>query len=89
MTEYDDTNRGALWKNEKAHKETDPILKGNANIEGVECWAAAWRVTSDNERAPTLRLSFTPKDKSHAAGMQEVKEQLPGAEAEFDDDLPF
>ena len=83
MTEYDNTNRGSIWKNEKKSTENHPDFTGSLNIEGVEYWVSAWRRKEGaNPNAPAL--SFSVKR----------KEEIPQAPAKpadnsFEDDLPF
>ena len=59
--EFDDTNRGALWKNKKKARDEDADYTGNQNIDGREHYLNAWRVKSENPNAPVLRLSIKPK----------------------------
>ena len=34
--QYDNTNKGAIWKNADKQKDTQPDFKGSINVEGVE-----------------------------------------------------
>ena len=43
MTEYDNTNRFALFPNDRKEKDSHPDMKGPININGVEYELAAWR----------------------------------------------
>jgi hypothetical protein len=36
--QYDNTNRGSLFKNDKKTEEKHPDLSGSINIEGMEYW---------------------------------------------------
>jgi hypothetical protein len=40
--EYDNTNRGVLFKNNDKETEKHPDMRGRINIEGTEHWLAAW-----------------------------------------------
>jgi len=85
MNQYDNTNSGALFKNDKREKDTHPHARGSVNIEGVEYWVSAWTKTSKSGQK-FQSLSFTKKDG------QVVKSTSTPAfdpEAELDDDLPF
>ena len=42
MTQYDETNRFALFKNDRKEKDTHPDLTGTINVEGVEYYLNAW-----------------------------------------------
>lgn len=48
MSDYDNTNRGVLFKNNKKETEKHPDLSGSININGTEHWLNAWRKTSQN-----------------------------------------
>ena len=43
MTEYDNTNRGAIWGNKRKETETHPDFTGSINVEGVEYWLNGWK----------------------------------------------
>lgn len=42
MSDYDDTNRGALFKNERKEQETHADYNGTINVGGQEFWLNAW-----------------------------------------------
>ena len=78
---YDETNRGAIWKNDRKEKETHPDFKGSVNVDGREYWVAAWRrADGANPKAPALKFSLTPKDEMPAA---------PKAAPAKEEDVPF
>jgi hypothetical protein len=64
MTGYDNTNRGALFRNDAKDptddKERD--YSGTLNIAGDEYWLSGWVRTSKNGRK-FLSLSVKPKPK--------------------------
>lgn len=63
MSQYDNTNRGSIWKNDKKERDTHPDFKGSLNVEGIEYWVSAWRRKPDaNPNAPALSFSVQPKD---------------------------
>jgi len=43
MGNYDNTNKGQIWKNDKKTTDTHPDFKGSINIEGVEYWLSCWK----------------------------------------------
>ena len=42
MTEYDDTNRGVLFKNDRKETERQPDYTGKLDVDGVEKRLAGW-----------------------------------------------
>jgi hypothetical protein len=79
--EFDNRNRGALFKNEEKDGENDREYSGTLDIEGAEYWLSGWVRTSKNGHK-YLSLSVKPKFEKQAAG---EKARSP----EFDDEIPF
>ena len=87
MTQYDNTNRGQIWKNDKKEKDTHPDFKGSINVEGVEYWVSAWkRKEGTNPKAPALSFSIQKKDMDAAAP---AKQAAQGDDDPFGDSIPF
>ena len=87
MTEfkqYDNTNKGTLFKNDNAKKETDPSHKGQINVNGTEYWLSAWVKESKKDGKKFFSLSLTPKDRDV---QQPTRRDLPVDEDE--DGIPF
>jgi hypothetical protein len=83
--DYDNTNRGAMFKNDRKEKETHPDLKGSINIDGKEFWLSGWsKVTSKGDKM--LSLSVTPKEAQGKAMPAQAKS---APAPELDDDMPF
>jgi uncharacterized protein (DUF736 family) len=61
MPEYDDTNRGAMFKNDRKETDRHPDMKGSLNVEGREYWVSAWKQVSKAGQG-YVSLSITPKD---------------------------
>jgi hypothetical protein len=57
---FDDTNRGALFREEK-QKEGDRDYSGTINIGGTEYWLSGWIKTS-KKGTKYLSLAVKPKD---------------------------
>lgn len=90
MSNYDNTNRGAIWKNDDKQKDTHPDFKGNLNVNGVEFWVSAWKRKPDaNPKSPALSFSIQPKDESHREGVEQARQAAPEPVKDFDDDIPF
>ena len=93
MTQYDNTNRGALFKNNRKAADTHADYTGTLNINGVDHWISGWRKTSGNG-TQFLSLAFKPKDGTSARPAPEQKAQEFKDEAKrvFDldgDSVPF
>lgn len=76
--EYDNTNRGVLFKNDNKQSDNHPDYKGNINFDGQDCWLSAWLKESKNG-AKFMSLSVTPKDggatKTFSAPVESSKEE--------------
>lgn len=85
IMEFDNTNRGSIWKNDKKETEKHPDFTGTANIGGVEHWVSAWkRKPGASEKAPALSFAFKPKDEQVSRA---PVDNTPGAVTQ--DDIPF
>ena len=63
MADFDNTNRGSIWKNEKKTTETHPDFTGSINVEGKEFWVSGWKRKADaSPKAPALSFSVQPKE---------------------------
>ena len=86
---YDNTNRGAIWKNDDKREDNHPDFKGSLNVDGREYWVSAWkRKEGAPAKAPALSFSVKPKeaqprrpDPSITSG-RTLREELNG-------DIPF
>jgi len=59
---YDNNNRGAIWKNDRKTTEKHPDFTGAITIDGKDYWLSAWRGDKENPKAPALSFSVQPKD---------------------------
>tara|TARA_R110002153_G_scaffold51017_7_gene143570 strand:- start:570 stop:794 length:225 start_codon:yes stop_codon:yes gene_type:complete len=73
MEKYDNTNRGAMFKNDRKKTETHPDLGGTLDVGGVEYFINAWKKTS-KAGAPFYSLSVTKKEAKVA---EAVAEEVP------------
>ena len=63
MTEYDNTNRGSIWRNEKKENDKHPDFTGSLNVDGKDYWVSAWkRKEGASDRSPALSFSVKRKD---------------------------
>ena len=60
MADFDNTNRGSIFRNDKKTDEKHPDMSGTINIDGTEFWISGWKKTS---KAGTgfISLSVRPK----------------------------
>jgi len=61
--QYDNTNRGSIWKNERKREgKQDADFTGTLNVDGKEYWVNAWRRKDGaSARAPALSFSIRAK----------------------------
>lgn len=84
---YDNTNKGALFRNHDKGEETHPDYKGYVNINGEEYWLSGWI----NEAGPNAR-KLKPGEKflSLKADPKTVRQMSSPVTNNFDDDdIPF
>ena len=97
MTEYDNTNKGSLFKNEKKRPPRqmknedgtewiahDSDYNGEADINGVLHYVDGYLQKSKAGKT-YMRLKFKPKQQQHERP-KTLAEQSPD---EFNDDIPF
>lgn len=78
--EYDNTNSGVLFKNDKGDNEKRPDMTGTLDFEGIEIRVAAWKRVAASSGKPFLSLKVERKEESaKTSPVIEAKE----------DDLPF
>ena len=90
MPEYDNTNRGSVWVNDKKLSDKHPDLNGSLDVDGVEYWVSAWkRKEGANPKAPVLSFSIKRKDEAKKEPKPEVDIPNPGDAEAYFDSLPF
>lgn len=104
MAEYDNTNSGVLYINDRRTKPTHANFKGNCTIrtpdgELVEYWVSGWE--KNGKKGPFVSLSFELKKKdeetvsatqsSFLSGRAKAEPAKPSTTIQEDlsDDLPF
>ena len=80
--QYDNTNRGVLFKDEEPKSEKSPQYTGTLNVAGIEFRLAAW-VKESKAGNKFVSLAVTPKEEKKA----ETKPA--GRIADMQDDIPF
>lgn len=92
MTEYDNTNRGALWSNKDKASDTHADFTGTINIDGVEYFLNGWkRKEGAKSGSPSLSVSVKRKDKQPSAPQGKSDPISTGRPRndDFADDIPF
>ncbi len=84
MSNYDNTNSGALFKNDTEGKsENFPPYGGSLNVNGADYWISAW--LKDGAKGKFFSLAVKPKE-----ARQESAPRQPQPVDDFvDSDLPF
>jgi uncharacterized protein (DUF736 family) len=80
--EFDNTNRGSLFKNDKKEADTHPDYKGQINVNGEEFWLNAWLKTS-KQGTKFMSLSISPKDRQVS---EPTRKNIP---VDDSSDIPF
>lgn len=80
---YDDTNRGALFKNDKQGNEKRPDYRGPLNVDGKELEMAAW-IRKSEKGVTYMSVTVQPK-KEQGGGDPKGSSQAD----DFDDPIPF
>jgi len=81
--EYDNNNRGSLFKNDRKDDAKFPDYKGSLNVDGTDYWLSAWiKVSKDGNKFMSLSI----KNKNADASLQPKKKVK---QEEFDDSMPF
>jgi uncharacterized protein (DUF736 family) len=86
MSNYDNTNRGAIFKNEQKSSDKQPDYKGKINVDGVDKQISLWVTTSkEGKKFFSVQVSepYQPQQQAPQAAVSQS-----GDEAD-DSGLPF
>lgn len=87
--EYDNENRGSIWKNEKKETEKHPDFTGSLNVNGQEFWVSAWKRRPDqSDKAPALSFSIKAKDGQSVSAQPKTSKTNDQIE-DIESDIPF
>lgn len=82
--DFDNTNRGVLFKNEDKQEDSHADYSGNINVDGQEFWLNAWIKRGKESGKAFMSLSVKPKQPSKGGGAAPKKGKALDA-----DDIPF
>jgi len=85
MSDYDNNNTGALFRNTSKESDRHPDYRGSCEVNGVEMWMASWIKTSKNGKK-FMSLSFNPKEDKAENSQPPAS---PDNAIDEDDDIPF
>lgn len=98
--QYDNTNKGVLFPNDRKKSDCHPDYTGSIDIEGVEHWLSAW--VKEGKKGEFLSLSIGDVKNSNPGGGPRTlrKPEIQTTEAssddapkaddkQFEDDIPF
>jgi uncharacterized protein (DUF736 family) len=79
---YDNTNRGAIFKNDRKEKDTHPDYRGKINVDGVEKEISLW-VKQSKDGKSFFSASISEPYVKDAQAEKPIEDAVKG------DDLPF
>ena len=89
MAEFDNTNRGVLFiNNKKAEGSKQPDRTGSLNVDGVEYFLDGWLKKSASGQ-PFMSVSVKRKDKQAEAPQRQAATAPAGGFDDMDDSVPF
>lgn len=93
--QYDETNRGALFINDRKESDSHPDLSGKINVDGKDYWLSGWTKRGEDGKFKLLSLSVKPKEanRDQRARKESFPEQRGSGRQDSgfrdDDDLGF
>lgn len=87
--DYDNTNSGALFKNDKEGGNPKwPDYRGSVNVDGVDYWLDAW-IRKSKKGTTFMSLRVKPKQQNGERRMRDETGPTDAATRDFDDNIPF
>ena len=75
--DYDNTDRGVLFKNDRKEQDNHPDYKGSINVGGVEFWLSAWIREGENDKGRYKFMSLSVKPKEERRPVRQPPRQPP------------
>jgi uncharacterized protein (DUF736 family) len=66
MSDYDNTNSGALFKNDRKVTPNQPDYRGDINVNGTDFWISAW-LKESKKGTKFMSLAVTVKEPINTA----------------------
>lgn len=86
MSDYDNNLTGIIGKNDRKEKDSQPDIKGNCEINGVQFWISGWKKDRKDGTGSFYSLRFEAKDAPQKAAPKPAPQSI----ADMDDDsIPF
>lgn len=82
MADYDNTNKGTLFKNDRRTNERQPEYTGSLDVDGEQYWMSAWI----KEAGPSAR---NPGQKFFSIAITKKDAPVASTGGSVDDDVPF
>ena len=84
MTTYDNTDKGALFRNTDKDHEKQPDYRGEINVGGTPYWLSAWlRVSKKGTKYFSLAVQPKEAQRPGPGGAR------PSLKDDLDDEIPF
>ena len=87
MKQYDNTNRGVLFKNDRKTKDTQPGYTGSLNVDGVEYFLDAW--VKEGQKGKFFSVSVKRKEQQQSQRAPARQAHGSGFDDMEDDPIPF
>ena len=87
MTQYDNTNKGALFKNNRKTEDKHADYSGSINVNGVDHWVSAW--VREGTSGKFFSLSVKRKDGTASRPEPAQKQVFGGGSPDLSDEVPF
>ena len=65
-TQYDNTNRGILSRNDRKEEDSHPDFKGQLNVDGTDYWLSGWIKERKDGSGKFFSLSVKPKEEARS-----------------------